>query len=354
VTDLVALLSRLIAVPTPNPGGDERRLAELLAAELAARRPDAVEVLEVGDHAAAIARWGTPRLLLNAHLDTVPPDAGWSADPFAPRVEDGCVVGLGSADTKGAIAAILAAMDRAPPRDVMVAFTGDEELGGTVVRHLVEGGHLAGVERAIVCEPTGCRAGVRHRGVVALEARVTGVGGHSSQADHLPAPVAALARVAVAWHEWGLARRDQGPAGFRGQCLNIAQLEGGVAFNVVPREARLSASLRPPPGADAAALVAELVALAGEIGVEVPLMNPSFATHSPEAFRALLGEVMDGAIDLGFWTEAAVLSEAGIDAVVFGPGDIGRAHRADERVPVAELERARDLLVAALQAHGAG
>jgi acetylornithine deacetylase len=352
VTDVVELLSRLIAVPTPNPGGEEARLAELLAGELRARGAEEVEVIATGAHASVLARWGRPRVMWNAHLDTVPADAGWESDPWTPRVEDEHVVGLGSADTKGAIAAILAALDGRRPRDLLVAFTGDEERTGTCVRALVEGGRLAGVERAVVCEPTGCRAGVRHRGVIALEATVEGTGGHSSQADALPAPVAELARVAVAWADLGRARRDRGPEGFRGLCLNVARLEGGVAFNVVPRAARLTASLRPPPGADAPALVAELRALAGGARLEVPLMNPSFATRAPAAFRDLLGDVVDAPLDLGFWTEAAVLSAAGIDAVVFGPGDIGVAHRAGERVPIRELERARDVFAAALD-HGA-
>jgi acetylornithine deacetylase len=353
-TDLVELASRLIAVPTFNPGGDERRLAALLVDELAARGPDAAWLVEVGEHACALARWGKPRLLVNVHLDTVPADAGWAEDPWTPRVDGDWLVGLGSADTKGAMAAVLGALDAARPEGVLVAFTGDEELEGTCIRHLVETGALAGVERAIVCEPTSCRAGVRHRGVIGLHARVEGTGGHSSQADHLPAPVAALARVAVAWSDWGRARRDEGPEGFRGTCLNIARLEGGVAFNVVPKEAKLTASLRPAPGADARAMVDELVALAGDARVDVTLFNPTFATRDLAGYRPLLGELADRPVDLAFWTEAAVLSEAGIDAVVFGPGDISRAHRADERVPIAELARARDVFAAAFRSHGAG
>jgi len=347
VTDLAALLSRLIAVPTPNPGGDEPRLAALLAEELTARGADAT-VVRFGEHASVIARWGRPSVLWNAHLDTVPADAGWAGDPWTPRVEDGHVVGLGSADTKGAIAAILGALDEVRPRDLLIAFTGDEELHGSCVRGLLENGSLAGIERAVVCEPTGCRAGVRHRGVIALDTRLEGTGGHSSQADSLPSPVADLARVAVAWSDYGRARRDAGPEGFRGLCMNIARLEGGVAFNVIPREARLTASLRPPPGADQAAIIAELRALAPGMTVDTPLDNPSFATRDLAAFRPILGSLVDAPIDLAFWTEAAVLSAAGIDAVVFGPGDIGVAHKAGERVPIRELERARDIFAAAL------
>ena len=60
MADLVTLLRRLIAIPTPNPGGDERGLCELLSGELRARGADVVEIVGVGAHAYVWARWGTP------------------------------------------------------------------------------------------------------------------------------------------------------------------------------------------------------------------------------------------------------------------------------------------------------
>jgi acetylornithine deacetylase len=131
-----------------------------------------------------------------------------------------------------------------------------------------------------------------------------------------------------------------------------------VAFNVIPREARLSASLRPPPGAPLEPVIEELRLLAASLcpdaSFAVPLANAPFATRDLAAFRPLLGEVVEAPIDLAFWTEAAVLSAAGVDAVVYGPGDIGVAHRAEEHVPIADLERARATFARAFRAtHGA-
>ncbi len=363
--DPVALLVELIGYDTHNPAGDELALAARLRDELAARRPDEVRLVEVarppgdgraGCGAYVLATWGTPRVVVNAHLDTVPANAGWSGDPWKARVQDGRVIGLGAADTKGAIAAILCALDETAPRDLAVLFSGDEELGGTVMRAVINdrasgagadrgGGALAGVTQAIVCEPTGCRAGTRHRGVCAIVAEYAGAGGHSSNADRMPAPIAELARVAVAWDEWGRARRAAGPPGFAGMCMNIAKLDGGVAFNVVPDRAALSISFRPPPGQELAPLLDELEAagraLAPSATFKRVLAHPSFATRDLASFRRWLGAACDDPIDLAFWTEAAVLSQAGIDAVVFGPGDIGQAHAPDEHVPVADLHAAR-------------
>jgi acetylornithine deacetylase len=360
----VPLLSRLIAFRTDNPGGDEPALAEFLAGELRARGADEVRVVEVprpGSHTGAYvsAHWGQPRLLVNAHLDTVPGNAGWSADPFVARVVGERVVGLGACDTKGAIAAILSALDESRPRDTAIVFSGDEERDGTCLRALLSSGALNGVTYALVCEPTGLRVGTRHRGIATLEARLRGEGGHSSRADQLPRPLAQLARLAAALDDWGRARVEKGPAGFEGMCLNVAKLDGGVAFNVVPEDAHLIVSLRPPPGAEMAALKAELEAVVRQIDAPITLEwtldNPPFATRDLGAFRRWLGARVERPADLMFWTEAAVLSEAGVDAVVLGPGEIAQAHAPDEWVAIDQLEQARALFVEVFKAtHGPG
>ena len=337
------LLSRLVGVPTVNPGGDEARLAELLLGELRRRGPDEAGIDPLGDKASVWARWGRPTLCLNVHLDTVPVNAGWTGDPFTLREEGERLYGLGSADTKGAMAAILTALDAEKPRDTLILFSGDEEVAGTCMRAFAS--RVGDIRQAIVCEPTSCRAGTRHRGIVQLEARVRGEGGHSSRADRSPAPVAELSRLAVAWHDWGAARRGQGPPGFTGMCFNVAKLDGGVAFNVIPDAAALTVSFRPPPGADSAALVEELRLIAARVvpgaEIDIRLFNASFGTRDLEGFRPWLGEAVDAPVDLGFWTEAAIWSGAGVDAVVFGPGDIALAHGPNEFVPVGDLERAR-------------
>ncbi|MES1165449.1 MAG: peptidase dimerization domain-containing protein, partial [Verrucomicrobiota bacterium] len=158
--------------------------------------------------------------------------------------------------------------------------------------------------------------------------------------------LAVLARAAVAVDEMGAAHRDQGPAGFKGINLNVASLAGGIAFNVVPTRATLSFSFRAAPGADVSALSAEaerrVRAATAPHAIEwaIAAANPAFATRDLATFAPLLGDAVKTPLDLGFWTEAARGSERGIDAVVFGPGDIARAHGADEFVTVGDLERA--------------
>ena len=352
-TDPVSLLSSLVSFRTDVAEGNERPLADHLASLLQERGPDEVVVTDVpradGHKPASYvyARFGSPKLLVNAHLDTVPPNADWSSDPFVPRIEGNRLYALGAADTKGAAAAILAALDDTKPKDTAILFSGDEEFSSVAMRAFVAGPHRAGLERAIVCEPTNLVVGVRHRGFVAFEVTVAGPGGHSSRADTLPSPIATLSRLGVAFDDWSRRHYATGPAGFPGMCLNLAKLDGGVAFNVIPANGRLLVSLRPPPGADTAAILGELEAITRQVAVgstfNVLRNNQPFATTDVAAFVPFLGAAARASIDLGFWTEAALLTASGVDAVVLGPGDIAQAHGPDEWVTLDELNAARDL-----------
>src|SRR5262252_8861088 len=125
-------LAELVSFDTRNPEGDERPLVHKLARDLAALGADAVDEVEVGDHAYVYARFGArPALLLNAHVDTVPANSGYTSPPHLLVRRGDRLHGLGAADTKGAIAAILEALaalgGRAPRQPVGVLFSGDEE-----------------------------------------------------------------------------------------------------------------------------------------------------------------------------------------------------------------------------------
>ncbi len=346
-------LAELVAFDTRNPGGDERPLAEKLARDLSALGASSVEVFSVDGHFSTFARFGSesPRLLLNAHIDTVPTNAGFTLDPFVLVRADGRLHGLGSADTKGAIAAILEALALRkdagrPPKDLAVLFSGDEELSGASIRQFLSSHRTKGLARAIVCEPTGCRVGTRHRGVYAARITAASSGGHSSLADRIPNPLAALARAATALDELGARNRRLGPPGLEGICMNVAALEGGVAFNIIPALAALTFSIRPAPGVAVDPLVAEaescVKAAAKPLAVEwnVVATNPALATRSLAAFEPLLGTLVRDPIDLPFGTEAGQFVESGIDAVVLGPGRIEQAHKADEFVALDELVQA--------------
>jgi acetylornithine deacetylase len=343
------LLAELVAFPTQQAGpdrgaGDERALCEYLAPLLRASGADKV-IVELATRsdgspgAYVFARWGTPRRIINVHVDTVPANAGWSRDPWTPYVADGRLYGLGSADTKGAIAATLVAVDATKPRDFGVLFSGDEERGSSVIRAFLAGPNAAAIREVIVCEPTARIAGVAHRGVLAQQARLTGPGGHSSKADRLPKPLARLARFAAELDDIGLRRLAEGPPNMQGTCLNIAALHGGVAFNVISARGELEWSLRPYPGFDRAGWDREVAALAQTIDPQIVLETTvDHVPFSCDALADLVRRHVRSVGTLDFWTEAALWAEHGKDAIVIGPGDIAQAHAADEYVTLDDLD----------------
>jgi len=348
VTHVADLLAELVAIPTQQAGpdgtrGNERRLCDHLAPLLRARGADEVIVADAkrtdGSPGAYIfARWGTPRRIINAHIDTVPVNAGWSHDPWEPHLIGDNLHGLGAADTKGAIAATLVALETAP-RDRGVLFSGDEEHGSAVMHAFLSSSHARDIREAIVCEPSSRAAGIAHRGVIGQIATLAGQGGHSSKADFMPKPLAQLARLAVALDDIGRARLYEGPTGMTGLCLNIAALHGGVAFNVIPQRGQLEWSLRPYPGFDRARWDADVAAAMRSIDPQIVLA--ATVDHAPFACDKLADLVrphVDRVGALDYWTEAALFAEHGIDAIVVGPGDIAQAHAANEFVALADLD----------------
>lgn len=348
LTSAVNWLSKLVAMDTRNGTGDEIACVRFLADALSQFGPDEVTVETVprsrgkSDSAYVLARWGTPKILLNVHIDTVPSGSGWTDDPLKLRRDGDKYTGLGSSDIKGAAACILSALGTTTPKDVAVLFSGDEEHGSEIMPAVIANGHTGGAPLAIVCEPTGCKPGRRHRGMLAFKAAFTGPGGHSSLSDHTAAPLLTAARLATSVGDYGAHHRDFGEDPYTGLCVNIGDIISDGAYNVIPTDVSLLMSMRPPPGDDVAARERDVRALAKGLGADekldtLVLLQP-FASIEPSAFAPLFDTYTP--IDLPYWTEAAMLSESGINAIVYGPGDVDQAHKPNEFVTGAHLSEA--------------
>ena len=351
-----AWLSRLVAFDSRNGTGDEIALVRYLAEALKVHNPDQLIVKTVprargkSDSAYVLAVWGRPDVLLNVHIDTVPSGKGWDADPLILREEGERLIGLGSSDIKGAAACILAALERVTPQNVAVLFSGDEEHGSEVMPAVIKAGHTGGAPMAIVCEPTGCRVGRRHRGMLAFETKFTGPGGHSSLSDKTAAPLLNAARLASAVGDYGDKNRDFGQEPYKGLATNIGELKSDGSYNVIPTETELKFSMRPPPGDDVAARANDIRSIAKAMFPDNPLDTivefPSFATKNLAAFRRYFFEFEP--LDLPYWTEAAMLSDAGLNVVVYGPGDVEQAHKPNEFVTKSYMAQAQSVYAAAL------
>jgi acetylornithine deacetylase len=235
---------------------------------------------------------------------------------------------LGTSDIKGAAACILAALETVTPHNVAVLFSGDEEHGSEVMPAVIKSGRLSDVQRAIVCEPTSCRVGRAHRGMFT------------------PRPLLEAARVAAKVGQYADAHLDFGTAPFKGLCVNIGEIESDGAYNVIPTTAKLWLSLRPPPGDNVRKREADIYALSNGAELDTIVAFEPFATKDMSAFNHIFGETE--IVDLPYWTEAAMLSEAGINTVVYGPGNLEQAHKPNEYVEIAQLEAATALYAKAI------
>ncbi len=347
----LAHLEWLVAADTENPPKriDDSRILDRLARELSIGFE--VEVTDLGDGSINLfARRGTPTLLWNFHLDTVPAAEGWDGSPFALRVTQGRAVGLGACDIKGAVAAMLAAV-HATTGDVALLFSTDEEAGkGRCIQAFLE--KKAPFEGVIVAEPTRGAAVTAHRGIGTALGRFRGLAGHASRASALED---SALHEAVAWAHAALAHarasvNEGADTGLPGVRFNLGRVEGGTKPNVVAADAVVRFGVRPPPGLLAVDALRQLQSLAPRserVAWETSFVGSALpaGTGDERAARTLAGEglahrlgMVPGA-PVDFWTEAALFSEAGYPAVVFGPGDIAQAHAVNEWVELEELDR---------------
>ena len=342
-------LSKLVAMDTQNGTGDEIACTQFLADALKAHKPDDL-ILETAprsrgkfDSGYVYAGWGTPKILLNVHIDTGPVAAGWTGSPHELRDAGDKLLGLGSSDIKGAAACILAALENCNPQNVGILFSGDEEHGSEIMPAVIERGHYGNAPMAIVCEPTSCKVGRQHRGMLAYEVKFTGKGGHSSLSDITERPLLDAARLGAAIGDYGDKFLEFGEEPFKGLCTNIGYLKSDGSYNVIPTQTEIKYSMRPPPGDAVANRARDLEEIASRLAPrgalnQIVQLEP-FASLNVDAFEPIFAEMFD-VVDLPYWTEAALLSQAGVNCVVFGPGNLDQAHKPDEYVMKNQLESA--------------
>ena len=370
--DAIAILERLVAFATVT-GGPNLDLIDWVGEVLRACGATVVVLhADSGDRANLFATLGTPRdggVLLSAHGDVVPADAAeWSTPPFVLSARGSRLHGRGSTDMKGFLAVVLAWMRGLDPVGLKVpvhlALTYDEELGCLGVPHLTSelGRTLPRPAVAIVGEPTGMQPVIGHRGYRAYRTNLTGVAAHSGDLAHGVSAIrlAAAVLTGIEALAWELAAAD---AALRRPCedlvratVNAGTIAGGIATNIVAPSCAIEWEIRTVDDAVAdaaldrlqqlvaAALPKDLVVAGGmnRIATVETAREPVFFPEKDGMAMLLIAPLVatSTAGTVGFGTEAGFFQAAGLSTVVIGPGNIGRAHRADEFIETGELAAA--------------
>jgi acetylornithine deacetylase len=288
--------------------------------------------------------------VFNVHLDTVPDSPAWTADPLRLRVTADRAIGLGACDIKGAAACLLAAAQRTTGPAAFLFSTDEEANDARCIPAFLKSEH--GFHEAIVAEPTRCEAVLAHRGISSVLMRFRGSAGHASGANALQA---SALHQAMHWGHAALAfagsQHAQRFGGLTGLRFNIGRVEGGIKANVIAPSAEIRFGFRPLPSQSFDLLHEHFGTLveAGAIeryeetfrGPSLPAGDVADAEDKRLEARDLadaLGLPIGHAVD--FWTEASLFSQAGLTALVYGPGDIAQAHSADEWVALDQLDQA--------------
>jgi len=329
----VQLLEFLVS--TPSVSGNEDKIANNLSGILAGEE---FRIRREGNSIwYTLGKRQRPHLLLLSHLDTVPPCAGWSSNPFKAHVEGGKLIGLGANDAKGSVAAMIMTARELQHGDlegsITFAFVSDEERGGEGIQTIKP--KLGHIDAAIVGEPTSLQVCTAQRGLLILRCIAHGKASHAAHAhlgdNAIHKAARDISRLTVMEFE---PHEDLGATR-----AEVTQINGGLARNQVPDRCDFFVDLRTTPNLDHATVAGEIGArLESEVAIHSHRYEPVATNASEVVVRAAL-EVADASAGIGSVTTSDWAFLRGIPAVKVGPGDTNRSHRPNEYLLLSELEK---------------
>jgi acetylornithine deacetylase len=362
---LVDLTRDLVKIPSVNPPGEEMAVADFISSWFEKRGSYLITELEVAPNRPNIlVRSGDSygrNIIFNGHMDVVPAGEGWSFDPFGGEIKGNRMYGRGVADMKGALAAMMIAMDTLNREasdylkgSITLAAVVDEEKGGFFgSNQVVKNGISA--DFAIVGEPTGLKVAAAHKGNLTFEITTFGKSAHASMPKNGVNAVLKMCTVISELKKYAEKLETLQPHPLLGlPTFNVGTINGGVKSNVVPQTCSITAERR--------LVIPETI---NEVKNEIASILNSVAKSDPELryelkFLEEVGpsQMMDGKLYLdkvleslsyiGKREDAQIGFEATCDAyyfntiakiptIILGPGSIKDIHKPDESIEVREL-----------------
>ncbi len=366
--ELRQLVADLVAIPSVNPldgpvGGEkgEGPLASFLHSKLQAAgvQVDLQYVLPERPNLVAVLPGASEETVwFDAHLDTVTGEG--MAAPFTPTLQDdNHLVGRGVADDKASLAALTAAVlslaraGERPPCTVLFTATMDEEHGMLGMRALLTAGRRA--KGAVIAEPTGLEIVIAHKGVARFTVATSGKAAHSSRPELGVNAIYRMARVVSALEHYakGGIGRDTHP--FLGKAtLSVGVIRGGEYVNIIPDRCEIDVDRRLLPDEDGRRAVNNVRAYLAsmfeeDLGIQVTAPNlvvPGLNMRVDDPWVQAVGAEVKrvtgklSAVGNVATTHAGLLQEAGLPALVLGPGSMGQAHTATETLELDQVEQA--------------
>ena len=369
---VVALARQLITVPSYTAEGEEQAavvLEQFLHRAGITTERQQVEDVGVNVIATLPGESEESGLVLNGHLDVVPPSSAMRYPPFEATIAGGCLWGRGAADMKGAVAAMACAFTAVKAagiplkRPVTLTAVASEEKGNRGTAALVRQGVRAAW--AVVGEPTGLDLVVAHKGVDRYQVVVEGRAVHESLPERGLNAIVQAAHLIAALDSHLLARTKEQTHPVLGQATyNIGTIEGGISRNMVPDRCMFRLGKRWLPGDSPEAIRAEIEAVirAARLEAHISLLREPDMERVPHPPLELepdhpLTRTLAAAVTsvtgqppalLGWaaFTDGALLQAAGVPSIIFGPGDLSLAHSDEEHIQLSELVTAAEIYAA--------
>lgn len=348
--DPVPLLRELVRFPSLSH--EEGPVADFVERTA---RAGGLQVGRLDDNVYAWLGEGDDRLLLNSHLDVVPPSNDHPHGAFDAAECDGCLWGRGTVDAKASGAAMLTALLRlaatgyAPPGgSVMVALTACEETGGGYNGLEALRPHLPPVAAALVGEPTEMQPCVAQKGLLLLEVTARGRTAHAARAHLGDNALPRAARDLLRLEELAFDRTDP----FLGDVtVTPTTIAGGTARNVVPDRCTFYVDIRSTPAYthdELAALVADR--LEGEVTVYSKRFVPVGTDPNARIVQAC-ATALPGAEPFGSPTASDWIFLHDVPTVKIGPGPSERSHTPHEHIALADVRHAADAYEAIVRSY---
>lgn len=362
VNDATSLTQALVRINSANPQGvvpgpGETEIARFIRGwfeyrdiethwiEPTAGRPSIVAVVR--------GSGGGQSIMLNGHIDTVA-ITGYNGDPLSGLIHGKKLMGRGSADMKGGVAASM--MTLANVKDISllgdVIFTGvaDEEDQSIGTEQILEAGWRA--DGAIVSEPTSLQIIAKHKGFVWFEVDILGSAAHGSRPDLGVDAITKAGYLLVELDHYSQRLLDQ--HGTEGPSIHASLIKGGLEASSYPASCTVTIERRTVLGETPQFVQKELQLLLEKVAKQAPgfsfvlratFNRPPFDISPEHPFAALVKDVVGQALETEptfnsqpYWTDSALLAEAGIPSIVWGPSG-GGFHETEEWVDVDSVEQ---------------
>jgi succinyl-diaminopimelate desuccinylase len=343
-SDPVALTAALVDIPSES--GREQRIADEIEAALR-DQTNGFEIVRNGDAVLARTNLGRPsRVMLAGHIDTVP-----AADNLPSRLDGDQLYGCGTSDMKAGAAVFLhlAATVAEPAHDITLVMYDCEEIEaaanglGRIERELPD---WLQADVAILGEPSGGFIEAGCQGTLRVVVSATGTRAHSARSwlgDNAIHKLGAVLHRLAAYRARNV---DIDGCSYR-EGLSAVRIDGGIAGNVIPDAASVTVNFRFAPDRSVEQALAHVQEVFDGLDVHVERTDAAAGALPglTEPAAAALVEAAGGQVRAKYgWTDVARFAALGIPAVNYGPGDPNLAHRVDERVEVAKITAATDML----------